>query len=39
MAQLVDDNIMLINTMNNSLLDEMVIDKYGESPELIVDNI
>ena len=30
MAQLVDDNIMLINTMNNSLLDrDAVIEKYG----------
>lgn len=38
MAQLVDDNIMLINTMNNSLLDrDGVIDKYGIPPELIVD--
>ncbi|OOF89092.1 DNA polymerase I [Rodentibacter ratti] len=38
MAQLVDDNIMLINTMNNSLLDrEGVIEKYGISPELIID--
>ena len=38
MAQLVDDNIMLINTMNNSLLDrEGVIEKYGIPPELIID--
>ena len=38
MAQLVDDNIMLINTMNNSLLDrESVIEKYGIPPELIID--
>ncbi|MFQ1021881.1 DNA polymerase I [Avibacterium paragallinarum] len=38
MAQLVDNNIMLINTMNNSLLDrEGVIEKYGIPPELIID--
>ena len=38
MAQLVDDNIMLINTMNNSLLDrDAVIEKYGIPPELIID--
>lgn len=38
MAQLVDDNIMLINTMNNSLLDrEGVMEKYGIPPELIID--
>ena len=38
MAQLVDDNIMLINTMNNTLLDrETVIEKYGIPPELIID--
>jgi len=38
MAQLVDDNIMLINTMNNSLLNrEGVIEKYGIPPELIID--
>ncbi|AKD38612.1 DNA polymerase I [Pasteurella multocida subsp. multocida OH4807] len=38
MAQLVDDNIMLINTMNNTLLDrEGVIEKYGLPPELIID--
>ncbi len=38
MAQLVDDNIMLINTMNNTLLDrEAVIEKYGIPPELIID--
>ena len=38
MAQLVDDNIMLINTMNNTLLDrEVVIEKYGIPPELIID--
>ena len=38
MAQLVDDNIMLINTMNNTLLDRgAVIEKYGIPPELIID--
>ena len=38
MAQLVDDNIMLINTMNNTLLDrEAMIEKYGIPPELIID--
>lgn len=38
MAQLVNDNIMLINTMNNSLLDpEGVVEKYGIPPELIID--
>ncbi len=38
MAQLMDDNIMLINTMNNTLLDrEAVIEKYGIPPELIID--
>ncbi|MCK3657947.1 DNA polymerase I [Pasteurellaceae bacterium Pebbles2] len=38
MAQLVDDNIMLINTMNNSLLDrDGVVEKYGIPPELIID--
>lgn len=38
MAQLVNDHIMLINTMNNTLLDrEAVIDKYGIPPELVID--
>ena len=38
MVQLVDDNIMLINTMNNTLLDrDAVIEKYGIPPELIID--
>lgn len=38
MTQLVDDNIMLINTMNNTLLDrDAVIEKYGIPPELIID--
>ncbi|RPE96066.1 DNA polymerase I [Frederiksenia canicola] len=38
MAQLVNEHIMLINTMNNTLLDrEGVIEKYGIPPELIID--
>lgn len=38
MAQLVNDHIMLINTMNNTLLDrEGVIEKYGITPELVID--
>ncbi|MDP8100650.1 DNA polymerase I [Phocoenobacter atlanticus] len=38
MAQLVDEHIMLINTMNNTLLDrEAVVEKYGIPPELIID--
>lgn len=38
MAQLVDENIMLINTMTNTLLDrEGVLEKYGLPPELIID--
>lgn len=38
MAQLVDENIMLINTMSNTLLDRQgVIEKYGIPPELIID--
>ncbi|MDG6882670.1 DNA polymerase I [Phocoenobacter uteri] len=38
MAQLVDDHIMLINTMNNTLLDrDSVVEKYGIPPELIID--
>lgn len=38
MAQLVNDHIMLINTMNNTLLDrEAVIAKYGIPPELVID--
>lgn len=38
MAQLVNDHIMLINTMNNTLLDrEGVIEKYGIPPELMID--
>ncbi|TCJ94757.1 DNA polymerase I [Volucribacter psittacicida] len=38
MAQLVSPQIMLINTMNNSLLDPQgVVEKYGIPPELIID--
>ena len=38
MAQLVNENIMLINTMNNTLLDrDGVLEKYGIPPELIID--
>lgn len=38
MAQLVDDNTTLINTMTNTVLDrEGVIDKFGVPPELIID--
>ncbi len=38
MAQLVDENITLINTMTNSILDrEAVIEKYGVPSELIID--
>lgn len=38
MAQLVDDNITLINTMTNTVLDPAgVSDKFGVGPELIID--
>ncbi|EJO2020876.1 DNA polymerase I [Vibrio vulnificus] len=38
MAQLVDDNITLINTMTNVVMDrEGVIEKFGIPPELIID--
>jgi DNA polymerase-1 len=37
-AQLVNDHITLINTMNNTTLDrEGVIEKFGIPPELIID--
>ncbi|MCC2645688.1 MAG: polymerase, partial [Burkholderiales bacterium] len=37
-AQLVDDNITLINTMNNEILDiPGVINKFGVKPEQIID--
>ena len=38
LAQLVDDHITLVNTMNNTTLDrEGVIEKFGVPPERIVD--
>jgi DNA polymerase-1 len=38
MAQLVDENTLLINTMTNSVLDiQGVNDKFGVPPELIID--
>ena len=38
MAQLVDENVTLINTMTNVVMDrEGVIDKFGIPPELIID--
>lgn len=38
MAQLVDNNITLINTMTNTILGpEEVLEKFGVGPELIVD--
>ncbi len=38
MAQLVDDNVTLINTMTNVVMDrEGVVDKFGIPPELIID--
>lgn len=38
MAQLVNENITLINTMNNAVLDPAgVVEKYGIPPELIID--
>ncbi len=38
MAQLVDDNITLINTMTDTVMDrEGVVDKFGIPPELIID--
>ncbi|WP_350306057.1 DNA polymerase I [Photorhabdus viridis] len=38
MAQLVTPNITLINTMNNTILGpEEVVEKYGVSPNLIID--
>ena len=38
MAQLVNDHITLINTMNNDILDrEGVIHKFGVPPEKIID--
>ncbi|MFM2480701.1 DNA polymerase I [Celerinatantimonas sp. YJH-8] len=38
MAQLVDDHIMLVNTMTDTLLDhEGVVDKFGVRPDQIID--
>ncbi|WP_427980497.1 DNA polymerase I [Agarivorans sp.] len=38
MAQLVDDNITLINTMTNTVMDRAgVEEKFGVPPELIID--
>ncbi|QYJ86091.1 DNA polymerase I [Shewanella mesophila] len=38
MAQLVDDNVTLINTMTNTILGpDEVIEKFGVGPELIID--
>ena len=38
MAQLVDDNVILINTMTNTVTDrEGVVDRFGISSELITD--
>jgi len=38
MAQLVDDNVTLINTMTNTVMDrDGVIEKFGIPPELIID--
>ncbi len=38
MAQLVDENVTLINTMTNVVMDrDGVVDKFGIPPELIID--
>ena len=38
MAQLVDENVTLINTMTNLIMDrDGVIEKFGVPPELIID--
>ncbi|MFC7158909.1 5'-3' exonuclease H3TH domain-containing protein [Pseudidiomarina halophila] len=38
MAQLVNEHVMLINTMTDTLLDEQgVVDKYGVQPQQIID--
>jgi len=38
MAQLVDEHVTLINTMNGAILDEpRVLDKFGVRPEQIID--
>ncbi|MCE0557249.1 DNA polymerase I [Motilimonas sp. E26] len=38
MAQLVDDHVLLINTMTNTVLDrDGVVEKFGVGPDLIID--
>jgi DNA polymerase I len=38
MAQLVDEHVILINTMNNHVMDHQgVIEKFGVPPQLIID--
>ncbi|MEE4203609.1 MAG: DNA polymerase I [Halieaceae bacterium] len=38
MAQLVNDHVTLVNTMNNTVMDRAgVIEKFGIPPELIID--
>ncbi|TRW48780.1 DNA polymerase I [Aliidiomarina halalkaliphila] len=38
MAQLVDEHVILINTMTNTILDEAgVLEKYGVRPDQIID--
>ncbi|RKZ71916.1 MAG: DNA polymerase I [Gammaproteobacteria bacterium] len=38
LAQLVDDHVRLVNTMNNTVLDrDGVIEKYGVAPSSIID--
>ncbi|MCE2571050.1 DNA polymerase I [Motilimonas eburnea] len=38
MAQLVDEHVLLINTMTNTVLDrDGVVEKFGVGPELIID--
>lgn len=38
LAQLVDDHVRLVNTMNNTVLDiEGVVEKYGVPPSSIID--
>lgn len=38
MAQLVDEHITLVNTMNGAVLDQAgVVEKFGVGPELIID--
>ncbi|MFT6897231.1 MAG: DNA polymerase-1 [Paraglaciecola sp.] len=38
MAQLVNEHVFLINTMNNQIMDQQgVVEKFGIPPELIID--